>query len=278
MNRILFASDLTERSRRAGDRARLLQKPFDARLTAVHVLEEDLPEAMLRRRMEEAEESLRASLNAAAGADAEDAGNVDVEVVPGVDHDILVKKAGNHDLLVLGMHRARFVDAFVGTTADRVMRSTDRPVLMVKDDAVTGYGRVLIAVDLSPSSKRAAAAAAWLAPDAQFFLVNAHDVPFGGYMTRETRRSAAYDAEIDAAMDEIEVELPYPAERRLIRIGDPVPTIREACDEVGADLVVLATRNHAGLARIFMGSVAEQLLADPPCDVLVVRGRAPNPV
>ena len=174
MKRILFASDLTERSRRAGARARLLQGPFDARLTAVHVLEEDLPDAMLRRRMQEAEESIRASLKASRAAQAEDTGNVEVEVVPGVDHDILAKKSGDHDLVVLGMHRARFVDAFVGTTADRVMRSTDRPVLMVKDDAVAGYGRVLIAVDLSPSSKRAAAAAAWLAPDAQFFLARTY--------------------------------------------------------------------------------------------------------
>lgn len=273
MTGILLASDLTERSRRAAGRARLLQRQFQTSLTALHVIEEDLPDFLLQRRSQEAEEAIHAALGAGAAGRGEQQPAVDVQAVSGVDHEVIVARAEAYDLVVLGMHRARFLDAFIGTTAERVLRATDRPVLMVKDEPVTSYGRVVIAVDLSPSSKRAAAAATWLAPDAQFFLVNVHDVPFSGYLSEDAKRRVGYDAEIEAAMDELEVELPQAADRRLVRIGDPVPTLRDACDEVGADLLVLATRNRSRLGRTFLGSVAERMLVDLPCDVLVVRGR-----
>jgi nucleotide-binding universal stress UspA family protein len=270
MNRILLASDLTDRSRRAGDRARLLQRRFGAHLTALHVIEADLPDAIRRQRVHDADAGLRAALGLD-GADAETAA-VTLEVIPGVDHKVIVDRGRQHDLIVLGMHRASLLDEFIGTTAERVLRATARPVLMVTDAAMVAYRRVLIAVDLYPSSRRAAAAAAWLAGDAQFFMVNAHDVPFSGYMTDTAKQTAAYDPDIYAAMDEIAAELPRRPDERLIRMGEPAPTIRAACAEVSADLVVLATRARQGLTRAFLGSVAEQVLADPPCDVLVVRG------
>ena len=271
MNRILFASDLTERSRRAGQRARMLQRRFGGQLTALHVIEADLPETIRQRRVRDAEEMLRATLE----PDHAEAGESlpQITAVPGVDHKVIAENAEAHDLVVLGTHRAHFLDDFIGTTTERVLRATARPVLVVNDEPFADYRRVMIAVDFYPSSRRAATAAAWLASDAQFFLVNAHDVPFSGYMTDAARREAARDPAIQAALDEIEAGLPRTADARLVRVGEPAPTIRKACAEMNADLVVLATRNRRGLTRAFLGSVAEQVLADPPCDVLVVRAQ-----
>lgn len=43
--------------------------------------------------------------------------------------------------------------------------------------------------------------------------------------------------------------------------------------EIGADLIVLATRGHTGLARVFLGSTAERIVQFAPCPVLVTRQR-----
>ena len=53
--------------------------------------------------------------------------------------------------------------------------------------------------------------------------------------------------------------------------GDAVAeTIRRLAEEIGADLVVMGTHGRSGLARAFLGSVAERTLRLAPCPVLTV--------
>lgn len=52
--------------------------------------------------------------------------------------------------------------------------------------------------------------------------------------------------------------------------GTPGPTIAEACEEVGADLLVAGSRGYGPVMRVLLGSVSTQLLHKAPCPVLVV--------
>ena len=57
------------------------------------------------------------------------------------------------------------------------------------------------------------------------------------------------------------------------------PTFREICQlarEIEADLIVMPTHGHTGLARFFGGSTAERIVQHAPCPVLVAR-RAARP-
>jgi nucleotide-binding universal stress UspA family protein len=54
--------------------------------------------------------------------------------------------------------------------------------------------------------------------------------------------------------------------------GDPVTEILQAAREHGCDLIVMSTHGRTGLARLLMGSVAEQVLRRAPCPVLTVKG------
>lgn len=276
MNRILFATDLTERSRPAGERARRLQVEFDAQLTALHVVDADLPASLRRHHTQEAEKAILASFDAAPDGTLPDGRRLRVSIVAGVEHEEIAAAAQEHDLLVVGTHRRSLRDCFVGTTVERVLRVAERPVLVVKDSPVQSYGRVAVAVDLSEAARRVAAAAAWLAPEANFSLVHIHEGAYSGYMTEDAARHAGQDPDVNAALDAIETALPQGAERRLIRLGDPVPGIRAAASELGADLIVLATRGRGGLSRALLGSVAERVLADPVCDILVAQARNPH--
>ena len=56
--------------------------------------------------------------------------------------------------------------------------------------------------------------------------------------------------------------------RAAARFGEPAVAIREYAREVGADVVVVSP-GKSWLARAVGSSVSEQLLADPPCDVLL---------
>jgi universal stress protein A len=60
----------------------------------------------------------------------------------------------------------------------------------------------------------------------------------------------------------------------LIRAGDPAAITVRLADELGADLIVMATHGHKGLVRIVLGSVAERVLRDAKCPVLTLRPAA----
>jgi nucleotide-binding universal stress UspA family protein len=53
--------------------------------------------------------------------------------------------------------------------------------------------------------------------------------------------------------------------------GDPAAEIVRFATDVGIDLIVLGTHGRTGVERLLMGSVAEKVMRDAPCSVLVVK-------
>lgn len=53
--------------------------------------------------------------------------------------------------------------------------------------------------------------------------------------------------------------------------GDPADVIVEEAKGAGANLIVVGTRGHGGIASSLLGSVSTRVLHHAPCDVLVVR-------
>jgi len=53
--------------------------------------------------------------------------------------------------------------------------------------------------------------------------------------------------------------------------GDPPTEIVRYAGDAGMDLIVMGTHGRTGLERLLMGSVAEKVLREAPCSVLVVK-------
>ncbi len=53
--------------------------------------------------------------------------------------------------------------------------------------------------------------------------------------------------------------------------GSPVDMITSVARRKKVDLIVMGTHGRTGFSRLFMGSVAQGVLADAPCTVLTVR-------
>jgi nucleotide-binding universal stress UspA family protein len=81
--------------------------------------------------------------------------------------------------------------------------------------------------------------------------------------------------------------VPIPAAIRphvgtVLEYGTPQHLLAEYAAEQGVDLVVVGTRGRGALSAMLLGSVAGEILAAVPCDILVVReppdeGEAPSP-
>jgi nucleotide-binding universal stress UspA family protein len=62
----------------------------------------------------------------------------------------------------------------------------------------------------------------------------------------------------------------------LTQMGDPAAIILMAERRAGADLIVMATHGRRGVSRLFLGSVAEQVLRQSTCPVLTVHYALPQ--
>lgn len=57
----------------------------------------------------------------------------------------------------------------------------------------------------------------------------------------------------------------------LTKVGKPAEEIVEVAKKWHADLIVMATHGRAGVSRVLLGSVAEHVLRQTPCPILLLR-------
>ena len=278
MKRLLMATDLAARSDRALQRALALARDFGSELKIVHVVDETFLEAITLKHEAAAraaiDEQLRSLLPAKDVA-------ISTEVIRGHDFADILQAATDFgaELVVLGIHRHTTRGMFRGTTAERVVRHGSQPVLVVKDAVVASYRRALVPVDLSPHARAAMALAARLVPKGEVHLIHAAHRPYTAFLGRDTQNQLIRDeraritAELTRNVQALCAGLggEAPNFTTLRREGDVRQVIHEQVATVKPDLIVVGTHGRTGIAHAIIGSVAEDLLADAPVDVLAVK-------
>ena len=66
-------------------------------------------------------------------------------------------------------------------------------------------------------------------------------------------------------------ELGYAQVQASIEEGSPADVISQKAGEIDADMIIIPSHSRSGLPRLFLGSVAGQVLRSAPCPVLVMR-------
>lgn len=209
------------------------------------------------------------------GAKAEDFADIVVQLDNG-DH-LLLKVADevDADLVVVGASEtAPRLQPFLGSTADRLLRRSTRPVLVVRGD----FGmpkHVLAPTDLSELSEAAMATGLDLldqlggppAVDALFVL------------SPIDREGSAHfkPAQVDRfALEELEAfvgRLPkrQGAIEKVLRSGHPREEVLDyVASHQGIDLVLLGTHGRRGFERFLLGSIAAELIRRLEVSALVV--------
>jgi nucleotide-binding universal stress UspA family protein len=141
---------------------------------------------------------------------------------------------------------------------------------------------VLCATDFSPASRRAVDVAAVLAKTMNAALTLVH-VLAPPIVTPEQYLDALTLAQLDTRARAWSLrELQRLSKRTtragvetrlLLRHGEPAEQIVRASRSGKADLIVTATHGRTGLRRLFLGSVAQRVLALASCPVVTVRGK-----
>lgn len=271
----LVATDLSPRADRAVQRAFRLAGWLGARLFLVSVVDEDLPGAVAGTLREATELQL-----ARFAASIHGSGEVDhdTRIVSGDPAEAIPRLAAElgADLLILGEHRRRaFLDLVRETTMERIVRHCDRPVLLVHDTVDHTYSTVLAALDFAPASTAALRLAAEIAPEADLFGVHAIHVPYHGFVAPQGSVSAAapfrHNAELRLREWRAAGTLPDRLREVEIVEGSAHMVLAREIGRLKPDLLALGAHGRAGHAPSILGSLANDFIREPPCDLLIAR-------
>ena len=176
-------------------------------------------------------------------------------------------------MIVAGLGRHEVADRVFGDeTALRIVRSATAPVLAVAHDLTQAPRRIVVAVDFSDSSLRAAQIAVQIAgPGATMYL--AHVAPNDGVMYAWNGWGLSYKEDAGGWLHQLREQLRVPPGmivQRLILQGDAATEILAFATSVNADLIATGSHGHGLAARILVGSVATRIVRASRCSVLTV--------
>lgn len=203
------------------------------------------------------------------------------KVVPGHPvHEIVdyIKSSGV-DLTVVATHgHSAIAHLVLGSTAERVVRLSPKPVLTVRPRATQRpeaftFKRILLPTDFSANSEAIWPQALALATQYNAALLLVHVIEPSVYYANATmsegmgvdveqwlvsiRRNA--DEQLRKAAEKLKTLTTQPVQT-LLREGRAADEIVAAAESQAADLMVISTHGYTGVAHVIFGSVAERIV------------------
>jgi nucleotide-binding universal stress UspA family protein len=140
---------------------------------------------------------------------------------------------------------------------------------------------ILYPTDFSEPAQRALAFAADLARryEARLLVLHAveslgpENVTYGEATTQ--RQPDSYRQRLWNDLHQVRPADPQVPVEYLLSEDDPAAAILRTAHERGCDLIVLGSHGRSGWRRLLGGSVAEKVVRQAPCPVLVVKATAP---
>jgi nucleotide-binding universal stress UspA family protein len=281
MKKILVATDFSARSDRAIRRATLLARQFGASVILVHVVDDDQPRQLVESESEIAERILAdqcASLRDIDGLDCE----LLIELGDPFEGIAAATARLSPDLLVVGTHRRQALkDLFLGTTAERTIRASKRPVVMANNVPAAPWRHILVGIDFSDNSSAAfeAVKSLGIGANATVSALHVFDAPGTALIAHSTMTRDEATGYIAGEQVRAEKDLAafvkragHAPDNAIVRFNETSVgmVLAETARELSADLIVVGTRGRSGVARTMLGSTAEETFRVSEMDVLAV--------
>jgi nucleotide-binding universal stress UspA family protein len=285
-DRILVPIDFSDCSARAAEAAGRLANRFGSHVELMHAY--DQPFYLRELAVADIEGLIRRSSNEALQSVIDDKleGVEHVSAVA-IAHRSAVRAICRHavdsgaTLIVMGTHgQTGVVRTVLGSVAERVVRMSGQDVLTLGPDAsleTIPPSTILAATDLSEASNAALKSAGELANELGASLTIVY---VGGDAPDATPTGETF-----ATMDDVRAHWGRLLRRaRVTQLSEvkevetivdfgarPADALCRIASERNVDLIVVGTHSRTGMSRMFLGSVAEKVVREAPCPVLIAR-------
>lgn len=278
LDKVLFAQDFNS-SKNLEDVALNMAKTFNSKIIPIHVLPDDILDSEANNNMgNSAMEKLRETSNNFKSH------GVAVEnplIKYGSPHEAIVKASVevNANLILVGSgshpEDAKFL---LGTTTQRIIQNSDKPVLVIKENSSFNVRSILCPIDFSETSKRALNNAIVLARryNAELVVLSVCEMQTSSWFSskeqldKENReRFEKHGKDYDAFLENFNlVDVNYTKETKK---GEPAQEILNTIALKNIDLMVIGTHGRTGLNRMIMGSVTEKVIREVPCSFFTLK-------
>lgn len=189
------------------------------------------------------------------------------------------------DLIVIATHGRSGLDRLVlGSTCDKLIRSSPVPVLVVKhpehefvtaDGGEMNLGKILVPCDFSDFSRAAVPVAADLCRKFGATLALEHVVDtwldYPEFAPQIEMNNSQHLAEVaQESLARLASEQESVETIATVRTGVPHRLLADTIEKEGIDLVVMATHGRSGLAHVLLGSLTERLVRMSTCPLLTI--------
>jgi nucleotide-binding universal stress UspA family protein len=204
-----------------------------------------------------------------------------------VDEIVAEVDEGGHELVVMATHGRGGLDrALMGSVATGVVAGSPVPVMLLRPGGhkTTGISRLLVPVDGTPGGALALGAALGLAraTGAAIHLIEVvtRAPVFAGYpadMAMPVYIDPAWDEEAQRAAQGYVEGLAVRLGRAGVQasgqtvLGETVPSILAAAEQLDVDLIVMSTHALTGPVRALLGSTADEVVRTARRPVLLIR-------
>ncbi len=267
---ILVTTDFTKSSENALENAIALAKIFKSKISLIHVLPDDIKKEKAglflsdaaTKKMKELLEGIK-SKGIKVDEPVLEYGNISDKVIK-MAHNI------NANVIMIGAGEKAENEAFqLGTTVEKIIRKSDKPVWVIKNNSSLDIKNILCPVDFSSESSRALKNAISLSRrfKARLIIFNVYKI---GYPTALGSKMD-WDEENDEKSSEQlknfnlflkDFNLKNLNWEKEIKGGDPSAKIRKAISKYKSDLTIMGTSGKTGLSRFIMGSVTEKVIRE----------------
>jgi nucleotide-binding universal stress UspA family protein len=176
-------------------------------------------------------------------------------------------------MIVCGLGRHRVTDRVFGDeTALRLIRMADVPVFAAANNLTHAPRRIVVAVDFSETSLRAARLALDVASSSATIYL-AHVAPRDSSLYDWKGWGTTYKQDAGNALQKVREQLRIPADIQVQNVllqGDPATELLAFATSVNADLIATGSHGHGFVARMLIGSVATRMVRCSTCSVLTV--------
>lgn len=302
MPHLLVATDFSEKSIYALHAASRIATAQGHRLTVLHVIEgldEGYGWLLLAQPPEQIEAQARAEAMAqlrklcqAELSELDPLLPIDLRVELGAPAEQILRVAQEIDaqLIVVGtLGHGRVLSAFLGSTANQLVRWSERPVMVIPpSDAPLSFDHILAPVEMSAVSHHSLVAAAQLAHDFGGKMTILHAIGLPVVMGAEpsfahTLVPESVEALITQHTDNLErivdkLHLRELTEEVCVVTMDAAQAIEKIAAERDIDLICMGSHGRRGVMRFLLGNTAERVLRRVPCPVIIYRQEAQTPL